>query len=93
MVAHKIFDERRGALLLAVPALPTVIAILHHPTLQPGAGDSQEQLSHGLQALSAVNAAFHVGVMLLIGAQAVGLVCLAEAISLRGLWVRAGLII
>lgn len=92
MVVREILNERRGALLLAVPALLTVLAVLHHPTLQPGAGASQEQLAHGLQALSAVTAAFHVGVMLLIGVQAVGLVCLAEAIGLRGLWVRAGLI-
>lgn len=83
--------DRRGALLFAIPALATVLAVLHHPTLQVGANSTQEQIAHGLQAVSAVNAGFHIGVMLLIGMQAVGLFSLAEAIGPASLWVRAGL--
>ena len=92
MIAQKIFGEHRAALLLAVPSLLTIVAVLHHPTLQHGVGASPNELARGLQDLAAGNAVFHVGMMLLIGAQAVGLVCLAEAIGLRGLWVRAGLV-
>ena len=92
MVEQNNFDARRGALLLAVPALLTIVAVLHHPTLPPDAVASHEQLAHGLQNLSTLNAVFHVGVMLLIGLQAMGLIYLAEAIGLRGLWVRAGLV-
>ena len=83
-------NHRRSALLIAIPAAAIVFAVLHHPAAQIVAGATREQIAEGLHAVSTVNAAFHAGVMLLIGVQALGLFSFAEALGTRRLSVRAG---
>ena len=84
--------NRRSALLIALPAFVEVVALLHHPRLElpPGTGDVL--IVDGLRGLAVVNAAFHLGILVVLVLQTVGLWTLADSLGSHRLDVRAGLV-
>lgn len=82
--------DRRAALLVVIPAMLMVAVVLHHPTLHVGHHPSSEAVAAGVASIATANAAFHGSVLGLVGAQAIGLVTVAERLGLDRLAVRAG---
>ena len=82
--------NRRSALLMALPAFVEAMALLHHPRLELPLGTGDALVVGGLRELAVVNAAFHLGILVALVLQAVGLWTLADSLGSRRLDVRTG---
>ena len=85
-------SNRRAALLAFVPALLSLVIVLHHPVLHQADRQSAATLSEDISRIATANAAFHGVVLLLLSVQALGLYAVAERLGLSRLWVRAGVL-
>lgn len=86
-------SDRAAALLIFVPALLSLVIVLHHPVLHDAARQNATALSAGIDRIATGNAVFHGFVLLLLSAQALGLYSFAERLGLSRLWVRAGVML
>lgn len=84
--------NRRSALLIALPAFVEAVALLHHPRLELPPGTKDALIVDGLRGLAVVNAAFHLGILVVLVLQTVGLWTLADSLGSRRLDVRTGLV-
>ena len=86
----RLSSDRAAALLMFLPALLSLVIVLHHPILHEADRQSASALSHGIGRIETANAVFHGIVLLLLSAQALGLYSFAERLGLSRLSVRAG---
>jgi hypothetical protein len=90
MTTPDITRDRRAAALVAVPALLSIAAILHHPVAHVVNRASIDDVVVGVQQIAVPNAAFHAMILLIMSAQAVGIWSVAERLGFDRLAVRAG---
>lgn len=90
MMTPDITRDRRAAALVGIPALLSIVAILHHPVVHVADRASVTDVIAGVQQIAVPNAAFHAMILLVVSAQAVGIWSLAERLGIDRLTVRAG---
>lgn len=88
----RLSSDRTAALLTFVPALASLVMVLHHPVLRPEDARSGAALAAGIARIAAPNALFHGAILLLLGVQALGLASVAGRLGLGRMTVRAGVL-
>ena len=89
-MTEKLSSDRAAALLIFLPALLSLVIVLHHPVLHQADRQSAAALSAGISRIATANAVFHGIILLLLSAQALGLYSFAERLGFSRLSVRAG---
>jgi hypothetical protein len=84
--------DRCAALLIAIPALLSIVIVQHHPVLHTAHTGQAADIVDGIGRMSTLNATVHAAILLTMAVQTIGLTAFAERLGLRRLTVRAGLL-
>jgi hypothetical protein len=90
MRSEEFIRDRKAAWCVGLPALLFVVVIAHHPVVGLDRTASVDELSAAIARISLRNAAFHMGVLLMLSAQTIGLWSFAVRLGLDRLLVRSG---
>jgi len=90
MRSEEFTRDRKAAWCVGLPALLFIVLIAHHPVVGLDRTASVDELSAAIARISLRNAAFHMGVLLLLGAQTIGLWSFVLRLGLNRLLVRSG---
>lgn len=91
-MTNEIATTRPAALLTFIPALLSLVIVLHHPVLRHADVQNSITMVAGLSRIAQEDAIFHGGMLCLFTVQALGLHSFAERLGLSSLWVRAGIL-